>query len=303
MLDWISHLTTAIKSIVISVAITIGLISVSPVNVPVQAPIREKIEQSVDSRAVNIQTETSIQNKVVQDTTVELQNLNSYIDVLIASYEENITYAKEILESVDFYDDNFKKGSDYVSVILNLAEKTPYKYWTDIRGWNLVKTDGFDKSLKYNGGIRRAALANIKNMEDSIATLKKEKEKNLLSEPVNVEYYWAYYDELEKFLNNANDYKATLAKTYDTFVSETKRSQSDIKSVMQLISIKEDAYYSSLKDMYDSASNRVAPIYQTNFYDYQPIVYPTIKMPQTTRCTTRGLLGGDLEINCTTSIF
>lgn len=257
-------------------------------------------KQSQTTNAISVTKTGKAIGESTQTTTVKLSNLNSFIDSAIALYESDITYANQIVGAVDFYDSNLRKGRAIVSDAIN-HETEPY--WKG--AWELILTKGIDDPLKYYADVRSSYLDNIRMMENSVATLKKEKEKNLLSEPVSIDRYWAYYDELKGYIT-VEQFTKKLSDGYSTFEPYAKKTQSDLSSMMAMLVGKETAYYKSLVDGYSQINaSRQATSYQPTYNYYQPVVYPQIQMPQTTNCTISSGGGTSLQayVRCSTSSF
>lgn len=218
---------------------------------------------------------------------------------MIANHEENITYAKENIESTEFYDNNFFNSRILIPSLIQDETDPGIKKAYEI----LSKTT--DEQIKYNEETRNTLLTNIKSMEDAIVFLKKEKEKNLLSDPVSVERYWAYYDALAKIDIPKNT--KILVSNYNDFVSKTNKFQSFVRSAMTLINARADANYRAQMSAINSEreSLRANSVNQPTYINYQPVVYPQIQMPKITHCTISGDGGAGYQayVTCNESSF
>ncbi|KKU67984.1 MAG: hypothetical protein UX89_C0009G0018 [Parcubacteria group bacterium GW2011_GWA2_47_16] len=228
-----------------------------------------------------------------------LSDLDMVINALITNAEANITYAKEMITSIEFYGNNFTNAKTLI-ISLSNSETDPV-----VRNAYDFLTSQTNLKLNYYEALKKFCLSVIQEMEDEIGYLKKEKEKNFISNPVSTENYLVYYKELNT--NSIEKYRALLIKDYDEFISITNKFQSDMRLIMGAIDTRTSANHRAQIDALNTeresfrASSVTRPIYD----NYQPNLYPTIQMPQITRCTVSGDGGVGLQayINCSTSNF
>lgn len=243
-------------------------------------------------------------NKIVEPAQAltlnhKLSDLDVVINALVTNAEANVTYAKEMINSIEFYGNNFTSakmliiplGNSYTDPVV----KNAYDFLTSQIG----------SKLDYYELLKKLCRTVIQQMEEEIGYLKKEKEKNFISSPVSTENYLAYYNELNT--NFIEKYRAMLTERYDEFMSVTKKFQADMSLIMDAVDKRTSATHRAEIDALNAEreSFRASSVTEPINNNYQPSLYPTIQMPQITRCTVSGDGGAGLQayVNCTTSSF
>lgn len=234
----------------------------------------------------NPKNSTSSKSEQKTDTNLSSIGLVRLVDNLIDGYNIYINYAKEILKSADFYENNFSSGKA-LSITLRDSEKESY-----FRRMDQLYVDLFNEAINNIGIVRKPLLENITKMEYVITILKVE--KNLLSESMTKEYYFSKYDKLEKYYKNIDEYKTALTSLYDKFTSDINEFQSVFSKAKVVTDAQIDAYYSTRINGYNSIiESRNKPQL------YQPILSPQIQIPKTTYCSIRGTgVNGSYDVMC-----
>ncbi|MDO8668490.1 MAG: hypothetical protein Q7K35_05390 [bacterium] len=255
---------------------------------------KNKVQAEININGTNIIGQKN--DKTIDTTLVKLSNLNSFIDSAIPLYQDNLNYAYKVIGAIDYYDNRLRDGR---VIVINGVNNDQGNFQ---KAWQLLDKE-FDAPLKYYSDVKNGYLGVIDQIKLSITTLRTEKEKNLLAEPVSVEKYWAYYDKLKSYII-IEETAQNLTSVYNEVETYAKDKQADIERYMLMISDSSLAYTKKQLDELNNlkAINELNTI-QPTYNNYQPIIYPSIQMPKTTHCTISGDGGVGLQAYISCSIY